>query len=383
MTSNGSDRVLFVSPGPSIADPESGEGARLHHLSQHLAEEWEVYTLVPDDIADEPPTWVQRQYTYSQWSMPFLTDLNPSFLRGVRRAIRDASVDVVHVSTGVCAARLAAALDGDVTVVYAAQNVEADHAQDFVDPDLPAHKRLFGPRLIPLVERASVTCADGLTTVSEKDRERFVERYGVNPDRVRAIPTGTESIDGDSLEDPIAVRDRYGLGDGPVAVFHGYYEHPPNREAAEVIDEQIAPALRERGVDLEFLLVGKGAPEVSSRNVHTVGFVDDLYSVLGAADLAVVPILHGGGTKTKVYDYVSLGLPIVATEKGLEGIDLEDGRHALVTAGANEPFTEGIERLVTDGDLSTELSKNLQQLAEEWSWDRSAERLETFYRWLS
>jgi len=383
MTTEGSGRVLFVSPGPSIADPESGEGARLHNLSRHLAEEWDVYTLVPEAVADETPSWVRRQYTYSQWSMPFLTDLNPSFLRSVRHAISDASIDVVHVSTGVCASRLVAVVGGDVAVVYAAQNVEADHAQDFVDPDLPAYKRLFGPRLIPLIERASVGCAAGITTVSEKDRGRFVERYGVDPGRIRAVPTGTESIDSDSLEDPTVVRDRYGLGDGPVAVFHGYYEHPPNREAAELIDERIAPALRERGVDVEFLLVGKGAPDVSSPNVHAVGFVDDLYSVLGAADLAVVPILHGGGTKTKVYDYVSLGLPIVATKKGLEGIDLEDGRHALVTAGVDEAFVEAVEEVVVDEDLSSELTENLRRLAEEWSWDRSADRLEAFYRELS
>jgi glycosyltransferase involved in cell wall biosynthesis len=382
MTTEGSGRVLFVSPGPSIASPESGEGARLHHLSRHLADEWEVFTLVPDGVADETPAWVRQQYTYSQWSIPFLTDLNPSFLRGVRHAIADASIDVVHVSTGVCATRLATALNGNVTVVYAAQNVEADHARDFVDPDLPAYKRLGGPRLIPLVERASVACADGLTTVSEADRERFVELYGVDPNRVCAVPTGTEPIGESSLEDAEKIRDRYGLVGGPLAVFHGYYEHPPNREAAEVIDEEIAPALRERGVDVEFLLVGKGAPAVSSPNVHTTGFVEDLYSVLGAADLAVVPILHGGGTKTKVYDYISLGLPVVATEKALEGIDLEDRRHALVTTDVDEAFVENIETVASDEGLSSEIAANLRELAEEWNWDRSAERLEALYRGL-
>lgn len=57
------------------------------------------------------------------------------------------------------------------------QNVEADHAQDFVAPDLPVYKRVLGPRLIPGIERVTVWCADGVITVSESDRDRLIARY--------------------------------------------------------------------------------------------------------------------------------------------------------------------------------------------------------------
>jgi len=50
-------------------------------------------------------------------------------------------------------------------------------------------------------------------------------------------------------------------------------------------------------------------------DVNSAGFVDDLFSTLNAADFAVAPILYGGGTKTKVYDYLSLGLPLVSMKK--------------------------------------------------------------------
>lgn len=371
--------VLFVSAGPSIAAPESGEGTRLNQLSRRLAADVDVFTLVPESEPNPSPEWVTERYTYAQWSFPYLTDLNPAFVRAVRRVLSCEDVDIVHGSAGVCAVALATRFGGETTSVYAAQNVEADHVRDFVNPDLPAYKRLIAPRAVPVIEKLVVSCADAVTTVSERDRVRFVERYGVTEDRIRAIPTGTEAVDRASLEDPSAVRERYDV-EGHLAVFHGYYDHYPNREAAEIIDETVAPAIERADLDIEFLLVGKDPPEVSSPNVNAVGFVDDLYSVLRAADLAVVPIRHGGGTKTKVYDYVTLGVPMVATEKAVEGIDIDPGRHAVVTERVDGQFVDGVRQLVTDRDTTQRVSQNLRSLAETWDWERSVTRLEEFYR---
>lgn len=372
--------VLFVSPGPDLLNPASGEGTRLKNLSRELSERgWRVLTLVPKETSDQCPEWVDRQYSYDQWSLPFLTDLNPSFFRALRRILSRETVDVVHLSAGVCAAKLIGMFESDMTVVYAAQNVEADHARDFVDPDLPIHKRLLGPRLIPVIEWATVHCADRVTTVSEKDRDRFVERYGLADDTVWAVPTGTTPIDDSDLDPPSDVREQLGVSDGPLVVFHGYYGHPPNREAAELIDEQIALAFRERGLDAEFLLVGKDPPSVSSPNVHAVGFVEDLYSVLNAADVAALPIRHGEGTKTKLYDYVSLALPIVATEKAIKGIDLEPERHGLIVDGVDEEFVSRLATAVEDEEIYVELSNNLTELAEKYRWDRSVDSLEQAY----
>lgn len=313
--------------------------------------------------------------------MPFLLDLNPSFLSALTTILRAEDVDVIHTSHGVCAAAvLARVLSPATTVTYAAQNVEAEHARDFVDPELPVYKRLLGPRLIPLIERATVRCADLVTTVSEKDREAFVDRYGVSPDRIETIPTGAQSISASELESPAIVRERLGLdSDRPVAVFHGSYAHPPNEEAVTLIVDEIAPALRDRGVDIQFLLLGKEVPAVDSDDIVVPGFVEDLHSVLHAADLAVVPIRHGGGTKTKMFDYISVALPIVTTTKGAEGIDLIDGEHAYITADVDETFLECIARLAAEPELQAELETALRSLADRLTWDRSVERIAAFY----
>lgn len=373
--------ILFISTGPDISNPRSGQAKRLNHLSRGLADEgWSVFALVPAEHGAEVPEWMAQQYTYEQWSVPFLTDLNPSYVRNISRVLKSEDIDIIHSSAGVCVAVVLAKVFGETSVVYAAQNVEADHARDFVNPKLPRYKQLLAPVLIPWIERLTVACADGLTTVSHVDRERFQDRYALDETLVWVIPTGTESVNIDELDPPSAIRDRYGVNDGLLVVFHGYYAHPPNREAAELIDAEIAPAMREKGIDAEFLLVGEDAPDVVSPNVHTTGFVEDLYSVLNAADLAVVPIRHGSGTKTKIFDYISVGLPFVATEKAAEGIDIEPERHALFASDVDDEFISQFEKLAVDPDLQSTIRQNLLALAAKWNWSQSTDTLNGAYR---
>lgn len=373
--------VLFVSPGPGITTPASGEGTRLKHLSQALSADWNIVVMLPETAHERRPEWVTETYIYDQWSLPSLTDLNPAFVRVLRRVLDEHRIDVIHLSKGVCTASvLVAGLRLDTTVVYAAQNVEAEHATDFVDPSLPIHKRLIGPHLIPLIERLTVRCADRISTVSEADRRTFIKRYGVSTNRIAAVPTGVTEVDETRLRPEVEIREEFGIEAEHVAVFHGSYAHPPNREAVELINEYLAPSLSERGLDLDWLLVGRGMPTCGSPNVHSVGFVENLFSVLNVANVAVVPIRHGGGTKTKVYDYISLGLPIISTRKGVEGIDLKNGIHAAILPDVDETFVETIIDLVSDDDRRDRMSEHLQELANRWSWDHSAKRLNTLYQ---
>ncbi|RYJ19485.1 glycosyltransferase [Halogeometricum borinquense] len=216
--------------------------------------------------------------------------------------------------------------------------------------------------------------------MSEADRQAFCERYDIAPDRIRAIPTGTDPVDRDRLEPRVEVRSRLGLSADLVAVFHGWYRHRANQEAVAHLRDTVAPAIRDAEIGLEFLLVGKGMPNLDLPNVTSVGFIEDLDPVLNAADFAVVPTLRGGGTKTKVYDYLSVGLPMVATRNGIAGIGLQPGTHCLVADGIGNVFLEHVHTLASSPNKRAAMRAANRRFAREHKWQRSVNRLDAFYR---
>lgn len=370
-------QILLVSPNHDVSDPTTGTGTRLASLGAGLAGLGnQVSVLVPERHAGTRPPWATELFTFVQTDTPYLTDLNPAFSLAFARALRARDIDVVHVAQpkGVCAARATLTVTGsDAALVYASQLFLPERAGG--GDSVPAYKRAVGTYLLPGIERAAVACADCVTTVSETDRRQYVERFGVARDRVHTISSAAPDVDAGSLDGAASVRERLGVPDGPAAVFHGNYEHPPNAAAVTHIAEELAPAFP----DVSFLLLGSRTPSFDAPNVYSPGFVDDLFSTLAAADFAVVPITTGGGTRTKVFDYMALGLPLVATPRAVRGIDVTDGTDALVRS-VGEPFAEAVGTLAGDPDERDRMGSNLRALAERrYTWTRSAAELDGFY----
>lgn len=210
------------------------------------------------------------------------------------------------------------------------------------------------------LEQADIERADAIVFGSADDRDRFEIPAGTP---ATVIPNGTDTATFRTGGDPDAFRQRYGLdADAFVCVFVGSYDYFPNREAAMTIIEDIAPSLPE----VEFLLVGNDPPPTDRKNVYTPGYVEDLPGALAAADIALCPLQSGAGTKLKMMDYLAAGLPIVTTETGASGIDIEDGYSALL----REPtaFVGAIERLRASPDLRSRLSTNAQKLGRRYDW---------------
>ena len=71
--------------------------------------------------------------------------------------------------------------------------------------------------------------------------------------------------------------------------------------------------------------------------------------------MAVLPLFEGGGSRIKVLEALAAGCPVIATDKAVEGLDLEAGRHFLraETAGA---FAAAVETMCGDTELRTALA---------------------------
>jgi glycosyltransferase involved in cell wall biosynthesis len=132
------------------------------------------------------------------------------------------------------------------------------------------------------------------------------------------------------------------------------------------------PLVRAGRPDAVVRIVGRGGEAlgaaVDAPGVELLGQVPDLGAALARADVAIVPIRVGAGTRLKVVEALAHRLPMVTTTVGCEGIDVVAGDSALI---ADDPstFAGSVVRLLADGDLR-------QRLA-----DRGAELFEDSYTW--
>ena len=195
-----------------------------------------------------------------------------------------------------------------------------------------------------------------------------LRRLGV-PNAV-VVPNGcAEPGGGDALSDRRALR-----GAAPTFLFVGALDYEPNTEAVEWFVREVFPVVRTRLPEATVRIVGRGRSSVAwvagEPGVELVGAVDDLQAELDGADVSIVPIRVGAGTRLKVVEALANRLPLVTTTVGCEGIDVVDGVHALVADDAAD-FAAACVRLAGDGELRQRLADAGHELfAGRYDWDR-------------
>ncbi len=377
-------KILFVSPGPNLIDPKTGTDNRLHNLVIQLLKRNEVIALIPQKHIERLSNNLSFKVCgFKMGSSPFLTDLNINFLIALLRVLRKEQINAIHIAfpQGIITSKLLCRLLGlDIPIIYDAQKVEGDSAKDFGNPNLSFLKRLGAPYCIPLLERFAIKIANHVISVSNIDRSRFVEKYNLEPSKVSVIPSGVNLREFHSASSSNDMEKKLGVELKIKIVFHGLYSYFPNKEAVDLIVDYIAPKIYKKHKNSVFLIAGKDVPVFEKKNVKSVGFVDDVYSFLNIADIAIAPLLHGGGTKLKILDYMGARLPIVTTKKGMEGIEAENCEHAIIVDNVDEEFINAIEYLIENKHERERLGRNARKLAEEkYDWEKIGEKLNGLY----
>lgn len=90
----------------------------------------------------------------------------------------------------------------------------------------------------------------------------------------------------------------------------------------------------------------------------------DMRPYFESAGAMVVPLRAGGGARLKILEAMAVGLPVVTTPKGLEGIDAVDGKHVLIADSAAELASATVD-VLEDEELSIRLSSAAHQLVVE------------------
>ncbi len=231
------------------------------------------------------------------------------------------------------------------------------------EADVVHFVELAAASLIPLVDRpavAQIHCltrrdrdvrppwtSDGRTTLELLRAERRLFRQArwllVNSHEVanplaRMAPDAHVAVAPLPL-DPASYAPRAPL-DAPIAGLIGTAVWPPTANAVERLLTSVWPRVLERRPDARLLLAGFGMEREAFAHLPELPGVEWRGTVASATDflrelgVLLYPLGRGSGAKIKVLEALALGVPVVTTPDGAEGIGGRDGLVVEVDDGA-------------------------------------------------
>lgn len=267
--------------------------------------------------------------------------------------------------------------DSDYFTVLDQHNVEHVIIRRIADTAENPAVRFFARREWPrLRDYELMACRrSGLVlTVSEEDRSELC-RLEPSLENVHAVPIGID------FERYSNVQPAYG---SPNVLFTGTMYWPPNVDCVQYFCRDILPLVRQRVPECTFTIAGHKPSEpvkrlAAERGVEVTGYVEDDREVAGRCGVFVVPLRSGSGVRVKILNAMAMGLPVVSTSVGAEGIDAVSGEH-LIIADSPTDFADAVADLLADARLAQRIGGAARQLAgEKYSWQKAGERVLDLY----
>lgn len=222
-------------------------------------------------------------------------------------------------------------------------------------------------------ERRLARCFDVISVVSERERELMREVAGRSyTGKIVLVPNG---VDASLCAYNVCEKQADTL------VYSGGVTYWANYDAAVRLCKRILPIVTESCPGVRVRITGR-TDGVNIQDLAAIpgvefsGYVTDVRRIVATATALVVPLRYGGGTKLKVLEAMALGTPVVSTQVGAEGLNVQDGKHILIGESDEELAAQAV-KLLKDEHLASYIAKQARELVrEEYGWQRIASDFE-------
>lgn len=279
---------------------------------------------------------------------------------------------------------------------FGALTCEHSANEVFISPTVQAH---IPTRIVNIHSSVYGTCqqqlAQGTTSHPWRDRlhlgllkryearycKKFTDLVVTTPEDAHQMrdlcpsrPIHVISNGVDLQEFPLRPKDPGGYD----LVFVGAMDTPANVDAAIYFSQEVFPRVRDRYPQATLYLVGtRPTPPVlalrEQPGIVVTGRVPSTTPYLHRACVCVVPLRSGYGIKNKTLEAMAAGVPVVASDRGLESLDIcEQSAPRAFRANTPTAYVEAIDRLFGNPELRQTLSRNGRTMIEtDFTWDKA------------
>jgi sugar transferase (PEP-CTERM/EpsH1 system associated) len=237
----------------------------------------------------------------------------------------------------------------------------------------PLRKMVFGrewKRTRPLEARVCHSF-DHVLTVSEEDQQVIRSEFGI--EHVSTIPTGVDT----HFFRPLGNHSQPGR-----LVFVGSMDWDPNEDGILWFLERIYPLIRQAVPNASFAIVGRDpssrlqAVAAKAPAVEITGWVPDVRPYLSQAEVVVVPLRVGGGTRIKIPEAMAMAKAVVSTPIGAEGLPFQDHKQIRI-AERPQDFAEAVVNLLKNIALRKAIeSAARKEVVANHSWEAVVDKVE-------
>jgi len=160
----------------------------------------------------------------------------------------------------------------------------------------------------------------------------------------------------------------YSANFGRKIVFMGNLAYPPNRDAVNYCCAQIWPLLKSIVPDVRFIVIGNGKRFLEKRypDIFFTGFLENPYELIAECSIFVAPLRFGAGVPTKLLEAMAIGLPVVTTPLGAQGIvGARDGVNIfIIDKGPPSTWVTLLIELLANSSLAMKVGRQAKRLVE-------------------
>lgn len=194
-------------------------------------------------------------------------------------------------------------------------------------------------RKVEAWERRVVEKSGAVMCCSPADRDLMVRQ--APSQRFTVVPNAIDAAACEPAPDP----------GGATLIYSGSMAFYPNRDAIEHFLWDIFPAIQQRVPEVRLLITGPPPERRFIRycktrgNIEFTGFVSDIRKELASANVAIVPLRIGSGTRLKILEAAAMERPVVSTTLGAEGLAFT-AEQEIVLRDSPEQFAAAVADLL-------------------------------------